>query len=101
MSGRLARCTHGIAFRQIELCNAVFDQTVRTGIELRRLQGPVFAVLTGNVARPVLVTDGGNSSVFPGAEANALNRRVTVRGVVEHQRALHGDLDRALGRSGA
>ncbi len=63
--------------------------------ELGRLQGAVFAILAVDVARPVLMGDGGDPAILSAADPHALEGGVPVRGVVGHQRALQRDLHRS------
>lgn len=89
-----ARCAHRIAFGHVERGDVIGHQAVGACIELGRLQGAVLAVLAVDVARPVLMGDGGDPAILSAADPHALEGGVPVRGVVGHQRALQCDLHR-------
>ncbi|MND73313.1 hypothetical protein D3C80_648860 [compost metagenome] len=84
---RLSRCTHGVAFGQVQYCQAHGGHAVVAGVQqLGGLRG-LFDLAVGQVARPALVGDGGNFAIGTSANADALDGGRPVGGVVDHLRA--------------
>ncbi len=90
---RLARRAHRIAFGQVERRESRRSQAVCAGIEQARLVDRGLGLAAGQIAGPALMADRGDLAVPGGADADTLDRRGPVRGVVEHegprQRHLH------------
>jgi hypothetical protein len=84
---RFARCTHGVAFGQIERRQPHRRHAVGTGIKQPRLHDGGLRLAAGKVARPALMRDRRDLAVALGADANALDGRRAVRGVVHQKRA--------------
>ena len=97
----LAGRAHGVAFGQVQRRQLHLHQPVGRGVKQAGLLGRRLGAAAGQIAGPALVADGGQLAVRRGAQADALDRRRTVGGVVEHQRPLQGQLHRPAGRLGA
>src|SRR5207244_2834124 len=84
-AGRFARRSHGIAFRKVEHGEAHGGHTVGAGVKQTGLAYRSLQLATRQVAGPALMADGGDLAVAGGANADTLDRRGPMRGVVENQ----------------
>ncbi len=100
-SGRFAGRAHRIAFGKVERREAHRGHPIRRGIEEARLRDGGFGAAALEVARPAFVADRGELAVGRRAEADALNRRGAVGGVIGHERPRQRDLHRTTGGFGA
>ena len=98
---RLARRAHRIAFRQVEHRKPRRGHAVGAGIEQPRLADRRLRLAAGQIAGPALVADRGDLAVPGRADADALDRRRPMRGVVEHQRPRQRHLHRPPRRARA
>ena len=85
-AGRLARRTHGIAFGEVEHSEPHSGHTIGAGVQQPGLAYRSLQLATRQVAGPALMADGGDLAVAGGANADTLDRRGPMRGVVENQR---------------
>ncbi len=86
-SRRIARRAHGIAFGQIEHRKPCRRHAVGAGIDQARRPDRGLRLAAGQIARPALMADRGDLAVLGRADADALDGRRPVHGVVEHQAA--------------
>ena len=83
-AGRFARRAHRIAFGQVKGRQAHAHQAIFARVQqFARLRGAL-DLATGQVAGPAFVAHGGDLAVGGGANADALDGRRAVRGIVEH-----------------
>ena len=91
---RFAGRAHRIGFGQVEHREMGLGQPVVAGVEQLRLVGRSFRAAAGQVARPRLVRDRGDLAGLIRADADALDRRRSVGGVVHQLRPGERNLDR-------
>ena len=85
-AGCLAGRAHGVAFGQIEHREPHCGHAILPGIKQPGLTNRRLGIAARQIARPSFMTDRGDLAVFGGADADALDRRRPVRGVVDDQR---------------
>ena len=98
---RLAGRAHGVAFGQIEHREPHGGHAVGAGVEQPRLADRRLGSAARQIAGPALVADGGDLAVAARADADALDRRRPVRGVVEHEGPRQRHFHRPPGCAGA
>ncbi len=98
---RLAGCAHRIALGQIQRRQPQRRHSIGAGIEQPRLPDRAFWTAALEVAGPAFMADRHDLAVAAGADPDPLNGRGPMGGVIENQRPLQRQLDRAPGRARA